>query len=178
MRAGVLCAAVAVIVCSVAAGQEVPRSSRHEADKPKLQLVTYAQWVRELESMRGRIVVVDYWATWCAPCVERFPRVMEMARRWSKSGVTFVTVSLDDRDDPKSIAKVQEFLAQQNARTPNYLMNEVIPDAFEKLGLLGVPAVMIYDRSGKMSKKLTGDDPNHQYTEADVESAIRSAVRK
>ncbi len=145
-------------------------------EKAKLVSVTHDQWLRELEAFRGRVVVVDNWATWCAPCIERFPAMLEMARRWSPSGVTFVTLSLDDRDDPESVEKVREFLARQDARIPNYLMNEIIPDAFEDLGLLGIPAVFIYDASGKLTHRLTGDDPNHQYTEADVEEAIRSLV--
>jgi hypothetical protein len=42
-----------------------------------------------------------------------------------------------------------------------------------ELGLIGVPAVTIYDRSGKLTQKLTGDNPNRQFTEADVEAALR-----
>ena len=138
--------------------------------------VTHAEWQRELEALRGRVVVVDNWATWCAPCIERFPAMMEMARAWSPSGVTFVTLSLDDRDDPETAGKVREFLAKQDARIPNYLMNEIIPDAFDALGLLGIPAVFIYDARGTMTHRLTGDDPNAQYTEADVDEAIRGLV--
>jgi thiol-disulfide isomerase/thioredoxin len=144
--------------------------------KPRLVPVTYPQWVSELHSLHGRIVVVDCWATWCVPCVERFPRMMAMARKWSRSGITFVTLSLDDRDDAASLENVREFLQRQDARLPNYLMDEITPDAFEKLGLLSVPAVLIYDRSGKMVNRLTGDDPNHQFTEAEVERAIARMV--
>jgi thiol:disulfide interchange protein len=60
----------------------------------------------------------------------------------------------------------------------NYLMDEVIPDAFEKLDLLGVPAVYIYDSSGERRYKLTGDDPNNQFTEEDVEQAVEALVRE
>ncbi len=138
--------------------------------------VTHAQWLRELEAFKGRVVVVDHWATWCAPCVERFPAMMEMARTWAPAGVVFVTLSLDDRDDPETVPKVRKFLAEHDARIPNYLMDEIIPDAFEKLDLLGVPAVFVYDANGTLTHRLTRDDPNAQYTEADVEEAIRSLV--
>jgi thiol-disulfide isomerase/thioredoxin len=140
----------------------------------QLVSVTHDQWLRELQALHGRIVVVDNWATWCIPCVERFPRMMEIARRWSPSGAVFVTLSLDDRDDPQSLRKVQKFLEKHDARIPNYLMNEITPDAFDKLGLLGIPAVFIYDRSGRLTQRLTGDNPNNQYTEADVEAALRT----
>lgn len=146
--------------------------------KVQLVSVTHPQWLRELAAFRGKIVVVDNWATWCAPCVERFPRMLAIARKWSRSDIVFVSLSLDDRDDAATAPKVRAFLEKNDARIPNYLMNEITPDAFEKLGLLGIPAVHIFDRSGKLALKLTGDNPNSQFTEADVEAALRSMTKK
>ena len=142
----------------------------------RLVPVTFEQWQQELQAMRGRIVVVDYWATWCAPCVARFPNMVAMARRAPKN-VTFVTMSLDDRDEPGALARVEHFLKKHDARMPNFLMNEVNPDAFDKLDLNGVPAVVIYDASGKQRYRLTGDDPNHQFTDADVDRAVKQLTR-
>jgi len=142
----------------------------------KLTPVTYDQWTHELQSMHGRIVVVDYWATWCAPCVARFPHMVAMAKR-APDNVTYVTMSLDDRDEPGAAARVLQFLKKNDASMPNFLMNEVNPDAFEKLNLNGVPAVVIYDASGKQRYRLTGDDPNHQFTDADVERAVKALAR-
>jgi thiol-disulfide isomerase/thioredoxin len=142
----------------------------------QLVRVTHDQWRRELDALEGNVLVVDLWATWCAPCIERFPAMLELAREWGPRGVTFVSLSLDDRDDPDSVAQVREFLREKDARIPNYLMDEIIPDAFEKLGLLGIPAVYVYDADGTRTHRLTGDDPNRQFTEADVEAAVRSLV--
>ena len=144
--------------------------------EPQLVQVTHEQWRRELEAMHGRVVVVDNWATWCKPCIERFPAMLELEKKWGPHGVMFVTLSLDDRDDPDSVAQVRDFLAEQDARIPNYLMDEIIPDAFDKLGLLGIPAVFIYDPSGTMVHRLTGDDPNRQFTEEDVDEAVHALV--
>lgn len=188
MRRVALLIAGAVLFCSpllpappvtkVAAGYKPVARTAGWHSRVQLVTVTHEQWRRELEALRGRIVVVDNWATWCAPCVERFPKMMKLARKWSPSGVVFVTMSLDDRDDSQSLRKVREILEENDARIPNYLMNELTPDAFEKLGLLGIPAVHIYDRDGKLTSRLTGDDPNHQYTEADVDAAISKLVGK
>jgi len=122
--------------------------------------------------MRGRIVVVDLWATWCVPCVARFPKMIAMSKRWRPKGVTFVSLSLDDRAEPGSYDHVLKFLKEHDARIPNFMMNEVLPDAFDKLNLNSVPAVIIYDAGGRERARLTGDDPNHQFTERDVEAAL------
>ena len=139
-----------------------------------LHLVTYDQWQKELASMRGHVVVVDLWATWCAPCVARFPKMMAMAKRWEPKGVRFVSLSLDDKNERGSFDHVLEFLRGRDAHIPNYMMNEVLPDAFDKLNINAVPAVFIYDATGKQRYRLTGDNPNHQFTDADVEAALKA----
>ncbi|MDA2929489.1 TlpA family protein disulfide reductase, partial [Acidobacteria bacterium AH-259-O06] len=133
--------------------------------------VTHAEWHQELETFKGDIVVVDMWATWCIPCVERFPRMVEMYEKYHPEGVTFVSMCLDDRDDVQAVEGARQFLVEQNATFPNYLMDENIVDAFEKLDLLGIPAVFIYDRRGELRYRLTGDDPNNQFSDRDVEEA-------
>jgi thiol-disulfide isomerase/thioredoxin len=139
-----------------------------------LRPLTFAQWQQKLASYQGRIVVVDFWATWCAPCIERFPHMVKLHERYGRTGkVRFVSMSLDDKDDPDALRRAQEFLIKQKAAFDNFRMNEITPDAFEKLDLLGIPAVMIYDEDGKLRHKLTGDNPNRQYTNEDVEAAIK-----
>lgn len=144
----------------------------------ELKPVTFEEWQEQLVSMKGSIVVVDLWATWCIPCIERFPKMVEMSERYSDRGVRFVSLSLDDRDDENTIPQVTEFLQRNHAdRMSNYLMNEIIPDAFEKLDLLGIPAVYVYDDAGELAHRLTGDDPNNQFTEADVERVVEDMLR-
>lgn len=150
--------------------------TRNWSNEVQLVPVDHEQWLRELAAFRGRIVVVDHWATWCVPCLERFPKMLDLAGAWGPKGVTFVSLSLDDRDDPDSIEQASRFLRDHDARIPNYLMDEIIPDAFEKLDLLGIPAVLVYDADGTVRYRLTGDDPNDQFTEADIEEAVRALV--
>jgi thiol-disulfide isomerase/thioredoxin len=137
-----------------------------------LEPVQFNQWERELVSLRGKLVVVDVWATWCLPCLERFPHIVELNRRYRDRGVTVVSMSVDDRDDKKAAQMARQFLVKQNARFRNYLMDEPILDAFEKLGVQGIPAVFIYDRTGRRRYFLNADDPNHQFTSKEVDDAI------
>ena len=138
--------------------------------------VSFEAWEQELRSMEGQIVVVDMWATWCLPCIERFPHMVELANQYAERGVRFVSLCLDDRDDEDAIELAQRFLTEQRAEFPNFLMDEVVTRAFDKLDLLGIPAVFIYGREGSLLHRLTGDDPNNQFTDADVEIAIEELL--
>jgi len=167
---------LAIPASQQSSGDRHPVTGNSVRNTIDLRLVTYSQWEHELTSMRGRVVVVDLWATWCAPCVARFPAMITMSKRWAPKGVHFVTLSLDDKNEPGSFEHVVEFLRGHDARTPNFMMNEVLPDAFDKLNINAVPAVFIYDRSGNLRDRLTGDNPNHQFTEDDVEAALKTLV--
>ena len=137
-----------------------------------LQRVVFAAWNDRLASYRSQIVVVDMWATWCSTCLTRFPKMVEMAHRFAPQGVRFVSLCLDDRDDAESLAAAEGFLAKQSAPFDHYLMDERLDIAFDKLKLLGIPVVVIYGRDGAEAARLTGDDPNDQFDEKDVEEAI------
>jgi thiol-disulfide isomerase/thioredoxin len=134
--------------------------------------LSYDEWNSKLSSLKPDIVVVDFWATWCAPCLKRFPHLVQLHEEYSGKGVRVVSMCLDDRDDPGSVEAARDFLVAQGAKFDNFLMNENMLDAFEKLDLLGIPAVFIYDRTGKMRYRLTGDNPNNQFSDKDVETSI------
>jgi thiol-disulfide isomerase/thioredoxin len=126
--------------------------------------------------MQGKIVVVDVWATWCAPCIERFPHMVQLHDQYKDKGVQFVSMSVDDHEDKSAVEKARQFIIQQKADFPNYLMDENIMQAFDKLGVQGIPAVFLYDRTGKLRYDLNGDDPNRQATLQDVDDALGKLV--
>jgi len=179
-----IAAAAAVLALAVGCGRAEDAAAPHTSEPvPQVEVtpepVTFEAWKGELESMKGSIVVIDLWATWCAPCIERFPKMVEMNDAYAGRGVRFVALSLDDRDDRNTMPKVTRFLTSSDAsRMTNYLMDEIIPDAFEKLDLLGIPAVHVYDGAGELRYELTGDDPNNQFTDEDVERAIEELLRE
>jgi thiol-disulfide isomerase/thioredoxin len=138
--------------------------------------ITFASWQEKLADNRGAITVVDFWVTWCALCLKRFPHMKELHARYEDKGVRFISVSLDDREDKEAIKEAEVFLAEQKILFETYLMDENVTDAFEKPDLMSLPAVLIYDRQGSLQRKLTGDDPNSQFTHEDLDSAVAEAV--
>lgn len=151
-------------------------AGRPAAREVTLEAIRFDQWKQELASLKGQIVVVDVWATWCAPCIERFPHMVEISKRYNNRGVTFISMSVDDREDKQAVETARQFLRKQNATFRNYLLDENILESFEKLDIPGVPAVFIYDRSRRLRHNLNGNDPNHQFTQKGVEDALAALV--
>ncbi|HEU4595143.1 MAG TPA: TlpA disulfide reductase family protein [Pyrinomonadaceae bacterium] len=108
---------------------------------------------------RKRPLLVNFWATWCAPCREEFPDLVQIREQFAADRLDFVLVSLDD---PSDIGKaVPEFLAEARAAAfPSYLLNADDSDAAINLvdstwsGEL--PATFLYDRSGALVFKHMG----------------------
>jgi thiol-disulfide isomerase/thioredoxin len=100
---------------------------------------------------QGQVVFVDYWATWCHPCVEYFPHTMEMSRKYKERGLATIAVSFDDSSDEE---KVREFLARQGADFENVISSyDPGPDSFKGFDIDLVPHFRLYDRQGKLRHK-------------------------
>lgn len=166
--------------CGTPAGDDrsVNAGAGHGAGAVQLISVSVDEWHEEIEALRGEIVVSDMWATWCSPCLERFPHMVELARHYQGRGVRFVSTCLDDPGDEQAVAYARRFLEEQGATFPNYLITENIADSFEELDLMTLPAVYIYGRDGELAYRGTADDPNDQFTDQDVEDAIEELLKE
>jgi peroxiredoxin len=102
-----------------------------------------------LAQFHGQIVVLNFWATWCAPCVEEVPSLVEMQRRMKAKGVTVLAVSIDVDEDA-----YRQFVRNHNVN----LLTVRDPDQkVSKLyGTFGWPETYIIDRSGVMRRKFIG----------------------
>lgn len=119
-----------------------------------------------------KFTLVDAWATWCAPCKENFPHVVEMDAKYAAKGLKVISLSLDDPSDAKAVKEATEFLVSKKAGFTNLLLNEESEVSFEKLNIQAIPAVFIYDASGKEVKRFSLEDPNNLFTYEQVEQTI------
>jgi len=103
--------------------------------------------------------------------------MVEMQQRYAPDGVEFLSLCLDDPDDRDAIRQARSFLEEQGAAFSHYRISENLFTAFEKLDIQSIPAVFVYDENGELRHKLTGDDPDHQFTDSDVEEAILELLR-
>jgi thiol-disulfide isomerase/thioredoxin len=106
-----------------------------------------------LRDLRGKAVVLNLWATWCLPCREEMPMMVEAEKVWSRKGVVFVGASLDDGKTKKNIP---EFLRQFNIAFP--IWTGATPDDLARLHLgEAVPDTAFVDADGIIFARVRGE---------------------
>jgi len=146
-----------------------PAVAHRDPEAVKLQVVKSEDVESAIQARKGSIVVVDFWATWCPPCKRDFPHLVEMHEKLAGEGVACLSVSVDDEPDREDALA---FLRQQHAEFPNYLLDEEARVWQEKWSIKGVPVVLVFDRDGKLVRKFDKDDPDNQFSPADVSNLV------
>ena len=120
---------------------------------------------REISSadLRGKVVLIDFWATWCQPCKKEMPGYQKLMDRYGSQGFAVVGFKFDtmtDTEDPVLFAK------KIGVRYPLVVAADDLKLRFG--GIEGLPTTMLYDRQGILRKKVIG----FEYTDA-IESALK-----
>ncbi|HKZ72761.1 MAG TPA: TlpA disulfide reductase family protein [Steroidobacteraceae bacterium] len=108
-----------------------------------------AEPLLDLDRVRGRVVVVDFWASWCTPCRRSIPWLNEMQAKYADRGLVIIGVNVD-----KSRGDAEQFLAAVPARF------EIVYDPDGRLpakfGVAAMPSSYVFDRSGKVVARHLG----------------------
>ena len=137
-------------------------------DAPAVSLKDLSGKPVALSSLKGKVVLVNFWATWCGPCVIEMPWFVEFQEKYGKDGLVVYAISLDE-EGPKV---VQPFVEKHKMKNLTVVMGEEkTPEAFG--GLLGLPTTFMVDRDGKLYSKHQG-----MVQKADVEEEIQILLGK
>jgi len=120
---------------------------------PDLKFKDLAGNPQRLDSLRGSITVVSFWATWCAPCRDELPRLSQLSRQLADRDVHFVAISIDESKDRP---KVEPFLQKNNVT-----LNVWVGGDDGMLGRLGlgniVPGTLVLDKDGVVVGRIMGE---------------------
>lgn len=117
-----------------------------------------AGFAKMLAGQKGKVTLVDFWATWCVPCRKEMPELAKLEAKWKAKGLSLVTISADEVENE---AAAKAFLKQAGITGTTYLRMVKNEDAFVRTvdpkwsGEL--PALFLYDKSGKLIKAWRGE---------------------
>lgn len=117
---------------------------------PSYQYPTLDGGVVSDEALRGKVVLVNFWATWCTPCRVEMPLLQQMAERHREAGLVVVGLSRDV--GPPS--EVEQFLAERGISYPVAIVGREAERAFG--GIRGYPTSFLIDRAGRVRHKALG----------------------
>jgi thiol-disulfide isomerase/thioredoxin len=106
-----------------------------------------------MAGLKGKILVLDFWATWCVPCRAQHPLYQQIKQRFQDNGdVVFLSISTDD--DRQA---VKPFLAEQKWRDPVWFEDGLS----RALAIASIPTTIVIDRNGKVFSRMNGYEPEH-----------------
>ncbi|MFL5310568.1 MAG: TlpA family protein disulfide reductase [Myxococcales bacterium] len=143
-------AAAAVLVVAVSRG----RSQQAAKDAPAAPRISLPLLGGKGEAAieKGRVTVVDFWATWCVPCRVSMPRIQKVWRHYQARGVDLYSVDTDDPGDDRE-SQVKEFLVKNGLEFPVVLDDGTASSAFS---IAVLPTMLVLDRDARVVWKHRG----------------------
>lgn len=133
---------------------------------PDFSLTDLSGGTFRLSDYRGKVVVLDFWATWCDPCKREIPHFVEMQSKYASQGLQVLGVSMDDDEPP-----VRQFQQQFKMNYPVALGNPKLADQYG--GILGLPITFVIDRNGRITARHAGAT-DASVIEAEIQKLLAS----
>lgn len=127
------------------------------ASGPVLKPVEAATLKTILKRKRGKVVLINLWATWCVPCREEFPDLIKLYGKFRDRGLELILISVDFAEQRR---QVEAFLKENGVTFPTYINAEEGTE--DLIGFLapdwigGLPTTLVIDRKGRLKRSLVG----------------------
>jgi len=102
-----------------------------------------------LSKLKGKVILLDFWATWCGPCRESIPHLVQLYRTYQKSGLEVIGMNVDRGD----MNIVRHFVKSMDIPYPIAMTPENVERGY---GVTGLPTTILIDKQGKIREKIVG----------------------
>lgn len=124
---------------------------------PKWSLKDLEGKVISSDDLKGKVVILDFWATWCPPCRAEIPGYVELQKQYGKDGLVIVGASADEAGP----GVVKDFAAKLGINYTMVMMDEAISSAFG--GIEALPTTFLIDRNGQIRDRKVGMEEKAEY---------------
>ena len=117
----------------------------------------------KLNELRGKVVIVDFWGTFCPPCLKQVPQLVALDKKYKDKGLEIVGLSMDDKQKDQKL--VNDFIKKFSVSYTIAYPSRIISDAFLKgseddTGSPPIPQLFIFGKDGKLLDHLIGERPD------------------
>jgi thiol-disulfide isomerase/thioredoxin len=104
-----------------------------------------------LSASKGKVVVLDFWATWCGPCVAEMPNMKQLYAKYHDKGVEFIGVSLDQPKEDGGLDALKKYVKENEIAWPQYYQGNYWESEFSmSWGINSIPTMFLVDQDGKL----------------------------
>ncbi len=145
------CMLFTIAACSKTDSAKIVSSAQEKKPAPEITVVSIADGTSlKLTELKGKVVLLNFWATWCPPCREEMPSMMKLNSAMNGKPFQMVAVSIDEGGKQE----IDSFFKQSGFMLPTYL--DSTGTAAKLYGITGVPESFIIDKQGVIVKKIIG----------------------
>ncbi|MBL1409808.1 TlpA disulfide reductase family protein [Sphingobacterium faecale] len=151
------------------------KSKMVKKDFPDFELQNREGETVRLSDFKGKTVILDFWATWCIPCVNSFPIMQKMINKYADKDVVFLFINTWEKQ--ANFKQAVDKLITQNSYTFEVLYDELSDknDALlaTQIGVPSLPTKVVLDKEGHMRFMISGSDPQEEAMTQEIENLIR-----
>lgn len=146
-----------MILSFVLMNEAIAESNRDDVKAPNFSLKSVDGKTINLSDYKGKIVIIDFWATWCPPCRKGIPDLISIQKEYNKD-VVIIGISLDDA---RTIKEVPGFIKDYGVNYPIVYGDENVVNAYG--GIRSIPTAFVIDKKGNIVDKHIGLVPKDTY---------------
>ncbi|HUO57918.1 MAG TPA: TlpA disulfide reductase family protein [bacterium] len=140
----------------------ISKNSRTAAPEIGADFINASGSALTLSQLRGKVVLIDFWATWCGPCRMELPSLVKIYQAYHSKGLEMMGLSVE-LNDGKSIDYFRQFLSQYQI---NYPVGLASVTTLQNYGINPIPTAFFIDKTGKIALSLVGAHPEEDFTGA------------
>lgn len=144
-----------------------------------VQEIRAGELEKAIKDQKGKVILIDCWATWCPPCVASFPHLVERHKKYADQGLVCMSLSMDKLGAAESYSKdkVLAFLSSKGATFQNLIVGDPRQDGEQLMKLLGdfsyIPYMVMFDRTGR---RVWTSDERPRLSETQIDLKIESLL--